>query len=171
MVDRILVDALNFKSRDLAFKLKVLIRKTPDLKHFQKMDDDTLMGMGLRIYPLVARSLEEGLDKQLIGAFFVNVGKVRMEEGYPVSELIYAMSLVQKIVIEYLMTDFALDSTIRMYQALGAVSKISEFFLLGSFYLIKGFLEATYVHKNEKDAVSEELLQKYFRDDFFFKNE
>jgi hypothetical protein len=69
------------------------------------------------------------------------------------------------------MTDFVLDSTLRMYQAMGVVTQVSEFFLLGSFYLIKGFLEETYVHMSSRDAVSEELLRKYFRDDFFFKKE
>ena len=170
MVDRALFDSLNFKSRDLALKWKNYIRKSPQLKHYQKISDDELLGMGVQMYPVLARSLERGLDRQLVGDFFVKLGKTRMEEGYPVSEVIYAISLIQKTVIEYLMTDFVLDSTIRMYQAMGVVSQVSEFFLLGSFYLIKGFLEETYVHMNRKDAVSEELLQKYFRDDFFFKN-
>ncbi|MCL1819009.1 MAG: hypothetical protein FWG35_08750, partial [Spirochaetaceae bacterium] len=67
--------------------------------------------------------------------------------------------------------DFVLDSTIRMYQAMGVVTQISEFFLSGSFYLIKGFLEETYLHMSNHDDVSEELLKKYFRDDFFFKKE
>jgi hypothetical protein len=58
-----------------------------------------------------------------------------------------------------------------MYQAMGIVTKVSEYFLLGCFYLTKGFLEATYTTMNRDDAVSEELLKKYFRDDFFFKKD
>ena len=171
MVDRALIDTLTYKSRDLALKWKDLVRKAPQLKHYQTLDDEKLKDMGAPLYPLLARALERGLDRQLIGGFFVKMGKERMTEGFPISEMIFALSLLQKTVIEYLMTDFILDSTIRMYQAMGVVSQISEFFLLSSFYLIKGFLEETYVHMNRQDAVSEELLQKYFRDDFFFKKE
>jgi hypothetical protein len=58
-----------------------------------------------------------------------------------------------------------------MYQSRGIMTEISEFFLLGCFYLTKGFLEATYTHMNSNDNVSKELLNKYFRDDFFFKKE
>ncbi|MDR3200599.1 MAG: hypothetical protein LBT68_03970 [Spirochaetales bacterium] len=171
MVDRVLIDTLSFKSRDFALKWKDLIRKTPQLKHYQTVDDESLKEMGAAFYPALARALERGLDRRLIGDFFVRLGKARMESGFPISEVIYAVSLIQKTVLEYLMTDFVLDSTIRMYQAMGVVTHISEFFLLGSFYLIKGFLEETYVHLNSKEDVSEDLLRKYFRDDFFFKKE
>jgi hypothetical protein len=169
MVDRILIDTLKFKADDFGLKWKNLIRKTQSLKHYQTLDDESLKGMGAAYYPLLARCLERGMDRSLIGDFFVKTGKDRMENGFPVSEIIYSISLLQKIVIEYLMTDFVLDSSVRMYQAMGVVTQIAEFFLLGSFYLIKGFLEQTYVMMNSKDSVSEELLRKYFRDDFFFK--
>jgi hypothetical protein len=67
------------------------------------------------------------------------------------------------------MTEYAPDNSMKMYQAMGAITRISEFFLLGSFYLSKGFLEETYTHMSHKDKVSEEILKNYFRDDFFFK--
>jgi hypothetical protein len=92
-----------------------------------------------------------------------------MDAGFPMSEVIYAVSLAEQVVISYLMTDFVLDSTLRMYQAMGTVNRVAEFFLLGCFYLTKGFLEATYTEMNKNDAVSEEFLRKYFKDDFFFK--
>ena len=171
MVDRVLIDTLNFKAGDFASKWKELIRKTPHLRHYQELDDDTLVAMGRAYYPLLARSLDRGLDKKLVGDFFVAIGKDRVHNGFPASEVIYGLNLIQKVVLEYLMTDFVLDSTIRMYQAMGVVTQISEFFLVGSFYFIKGFLEETYLHMNNKEKVSEELLKKYFKDDFFFKKE
>jgi hypothetical protein len=58
-----------------------------------------------------------------------------------------------------------------MYQSLGAITKVAEFFLLGSFYLTKGFLEETYTSMSNNDKVSEEFLKKYFKDDFFFKKD
>jgi hypothetical protein len=171
MVDRVLVDALNFNSRDFALKWKDRIRRTPHLRHYQGMSDEALKDVNVRFYPLLARCLERGMDRQCIGDFFVRLGKAKMEEGFPVSEVIYAVSLTQKTVLEYIMTDFAPENPLRMYQSMGVVSQVSEFFLLGTFYLIKGFLEQTYVQMNSLDAVSEELLRKYFRDDFFFKKD
>jgi hypothetical protein len=171
MIDRVLIDTLNFNARDFAFKWKGLIRKASHLKRYQTLGDEELREMNAPFYPLLARCLERGLDRRVLGDFFARLGKARMEAGFPISEAVYAVSLTQKTVLEYIMTDFAPDNTLRMYQAMGLVTQVSEFFLLGTFYLIKGFLEETYVHMNSKDAVSEELLKKYFRDDFFFKKD
>ena len=170
MVDRILIDTLSLKSRDFAAKWKDKIRKSPQLKHYNSQSDDTLIELDSQIYPVLSRTLDRGLDRSLVGGFFVSVGKDRMMEGYPISEIVYAANLAEQVVIEYLMNDFVLDSTVRMYQAMGIVAKVSEFFLLGCFYVTKGFLEATYTNMNQQDAVSEELLKKYFKDDFFFKS-
>ncbi|MDR3192011.1 MAG: hypothetical protein LBT87_02980 [Treponema sp.] len=171
MVDRVLIDTLSLSSRDFALKWKKKVRKSPNLKHYGALDDETLIEMDAAFYPLLSRTLDRGIDRSLIGDFFVRLGKNRMQDGFPISEVVYAVNLSQQVVIEYLMTDFVLDSTVRMYQAMGAVTRVAEFFLLGSFYLTKGFLEATYTTMNRHDAISEELLKKYFTDDFFFKKD
>ena len=169
MIERAFIDSLNLRSRDFALRWKDLIRKEPQLKHYNQMADEDLIEADRQFYPMLARTLDRGLDRSIVGDFFVKLGKERMREGFPVSEVIYATSLVQKVVSEFLINDFALDNPMRMYQSIEAINKISSFILLGSFYLTKGFLEETYTHMNQHDKVSEELLKKYFKDDFFFK--
>jgi hypothetical protein len=169
MIDRVLIDTLNLQARDFAVRWKNSVRKNPQLKHYNKMNDDELIGADMPIYPLLARTLDRGLDRSLMGDFFVRSGKERMQGGFPISEVIFAISLVQKTVIEYLMTEFAPENPMRMYQSMGALTTIAEFCLLGGYYVTKGFLEETYTHMSNQDKVSEELLKKYFKDEFFFK--
>ena len=171
MVDHTLIDNLNLKAGEFAIKWKNMVRKAPQLKHYNSMDDEAMIETDAPVYPLLSKTLDRGLDRSLLGNFFVTMGKIRMGEGYPISEVIYVMNLSQKIVIDYIMTEFAPESPVKMYQSMGVVSKVSEFFLLGCFYITKGFLEAVYTKMNSHDKVSEELLKKYFKDDFFFKQE
>jgi hypothetical protein len=171
MVDGTIIDTLNINARDLAARWKDLIHKAPQLKHYNQIEDAQLIEEDARIYPFLARILDRGLDRVALGDFFVRLGKEKMQAGFPMSEVIYGINLSQQVVIRYIMTDFVLDSTIRMYQAMGVVNKVAEFFLLGCFYLTKGFLESTYVTMKGVDSVSEEFLKKYFRDDFFFKKD
>ena len=171
MVDHALIDNLNLKARDFALRWKNMVRKAQQLKHYNTLDDEILIEANAPFYPLLAKTLDRGLDRSLLGNFFVNLGKARLRDGYPISEVIYAVNLSQKIVIEYIMTEFAPETPARMYQSMGVITHISEFYLLGCFYLTKGFLEAVYTQMNNNDSVSEELLKKYFRDDFFFKKE
>ena len=146
-----------------------MVRKAPQLKLYNSMDDETLIEADKPIYGLLSRTLDRGLDRSLVGDFFVRLGKGRLQDGFPISEIIYAMNLAERIVIEYIMTEFAPESPVRMYQSMGVISQVSEFFLLGCFYITKGFLEAVYTTMNVHESVSEELLKKYFNDDFFFK--
>ena len=146
-----------------------MVRKAPQLNHYNTLDDEALIEADIAVYPLLARTLDRGLDRSHVGNFFVHLGKNRMQEEYPISEVIYAASLAEKVIIEYIMTEFAPESPARMYQSMGTLSQISEFFLLGCFYLTKGYLEAVYTNMNNHDKLSESLLKKYFRDDFFFK--
>jgi hypothetical protein len=169
MIDRVLIDTLNLKSREFAVRWKDAIRKNSQLKHFNEMNDGDLIEAEREFYPLLGRTLDRGLDRSLVGGFFVGIGKNRMRSGFPISEVIFALSLSQDMVIEYLMTEFAPENPMRMYQSMGALTRIAEFCLLGSFYISTGFLEETYTSMNVHDKISEELLRKYFKDDFFFK--
>jgi len=171
MVDHSLIDNLNLKARDFALKWKNMVRKAQQLKHYNTLDDETLIETNTAFYPVLSKTLDRGLDRSLMGGFFANLGKARMKDGYPISEVIYAVDLCQKIVVDYIITEFAPENPVRMYHSMGVVSKVSEFFLLGCFYITKGFLEAVYTQMNMNDSVSEELLKKYFKDDFFFKKE
>ena len=169
MVERILIDTLNLRSRDFAVQWKDLIHKAPQLKHYNNMNDEALIEEGKLFSPLLSRALDRGTNRSLIGDFFVKLGKSHLKEGFPMSEVIYTINLIHKVIIEYLMTEFAPENPVRMYQAMGAMTRIAEFFLLSSFYITKGFLEETYMSMSSDDKISEDLLKKYFRDDFFFK--
>lgn len=148
-----------------------MVRKAPLLKHYNTLDDETLITANAPLYPLLSKTLDRGFDRSRIGNAFVNLGKKRMQDGFPVSEVIYGVNLSQKIVIEYIMTEFAPESPVKMYEAMGVVSDVAEFFLQGCFYLTKGFLEVVYTHMTTNEKVSEDMLKKYLRDDFFFKKE
>jgi len=168
MIDRVLIDTLNLRSRDLAVRWKDLIRNSPQLKHYNQLGDSVLIEADIPFYPLLARTLDRGLDSSIVSEFFLAVGRRRMRDGFPISEVIFAINLFQKTVIEYIMTEFAPENSMRMYQSMGALTIVAEFCMLGSFYTCKGFLEETYTRMNIHDEASDELLKKYFKDEFVF---
>jgi hypothetical protein len=171
MVDGVLFDAFNLQTERFALRWKDQIRQAVQLKHYNTLSDEALVEENISLYPILSRTLSRGLDRSLVGDFFVKLGKRRMDGAFPISEVIYAINLVHKVVIEYIMTEYAPENPLRMYQSMGIMTQVAEFFLLACFYITKGFLEATYTHMNDNDKLSEELLQKYFKDDFFFKKE
>ena len=169
MVDHKFIDTLTLESRNFAVRWKNMVRKAQQLKHYNTLDDEALIEADAPIYPILAKIIDRGPDRSLMGNFFVTRGKIRLQDGFPISEIIYAVNLAEKVIIEYIMTEFAPESPAKMYQSMGIISQVSEFFLMGCFYITKGYLEAVYTQMNNHDKLSEGLLKKYFRDDFFFK--
>ncbi|MDR0551454.1 MAG: hypothetical protein LBG72_05505 [Spirochaetaceae bacterium] len=171
MVHNALIDILNFKSKVLASRWKDLIRKSPHLRHYNNLSDDMLIKIDSPIYPQLARTLDRGLDRSIVGDFFVRIGKEGQKRNFPISEMVYAVKLNQQMLLEYIESEFILDNPVTMYQTLSIVPKVADFFLLGVFYLNKGYNEQTYITMNLQEKVSEELLRKCFKDDFFFKKD
>jgi hypothetical protein len=169
MIDQNFLDALNFKGEALGTRWRDQIRKAPQLRAYNAKSDTELLALTLPLYPKLARSLERGIDKNMLGAFFVKMGKDRMRQGYPLSETVFALNICRQIVIEYLESEVVMDNTVQLYQAIGTGSDVAEFFFMGSFYLTKGSLEGIYESMYANGHMSDELLKKYFTDDFFFK--
>ncbi|MDR0409947.1 MAG: hypothetical protein LBH18_06075 [Spirochaetaceae bacterium] len=171
MIDQTLLATLDFKAKSLSKRWINLIRKEPHLKHYNSFTDEQLYEINTPLYRQLARALERGIDRKVLGSYFVHMGKNRMEKGIPISEVIYASSLSQKTVVDYITSEFMHTNPLAMYQIFGVIDKVNEFFFLGCFYIIKGFLEQTYKHLNHHHNISEDLLKIYFKDDFFFKTD
>ncbi|MDR2600949.1 MAG: hypothetical protein LBC53_00635 [Spirochaetaceae bacterium] len=166
-----LINTLQFKSKILASRWKDLIRKSPHLRFYNKLNDDLLINIDGPIYQQLAKALDRGIDRSVVGDFFVRIGKDGQKKQFPLSEMVYSIKLDQEMLLEYIETEFILDNPLTMYQTLSILPKVADFFLLGIFYLIKGYNEQTYLTMNLKESVSEELLRKCFTDDFFFKKD
>jgi hypothetical protein len=51
MIDRALIDTLDLKSRDFALRWKEFVRKAPQLKQYNDMEDDALIELNQPYYP------------------------------------------------------------------------------------------------------------------------
>jgi hypothetical protein len=171
MNDRVLIENFRFKAKTIAGRWVKLIRKEPQLKHYNSLSDEELCALNAPLYPHLARSIERGIDRKLVGGYFVRLGKDRMRGGFPISEAVLAFSLSQKAVVDYISSEFVYDNPLALYEAFGAVEKVNDFFLLGCFYMIKGFLEDIYESMNTRYNIPEDLLKTFFKDDFFFKKD
>lgn len=146
------------------------IRKAANLKKYNSLPDEELQAMNVKLYKMLALWFEKEIDKNKIGSFFVDIGKLRRSEGFAVSEVTYALLLAQRSVLEYISNESTLDSSMALYNVLDLTNQVADFFFLGSYYMMKGYLEDTYVALSQDEAISEEVLKKYFSDEFFFKD-
>jgi hypothetical protein len=164
------MDVLTLNNEGVARLWIQKIRNAPNLVAVGSLDDDMLS----QVFKELGRNLGLWFSKEIgkddIGAFFVGLGKSCLAKELPVSEITYTLLLAQRSTTEYISNESAFDTSMALYQALDITRQITEFFFLGSYYMLKGYLEDAYVALRNNDAVSDEILRKYFSDDFFFKD-
>lgn len=145
------------------------LRAAENLKSFRALSDSELLSLHEEILRKLARWFEKEADKNEIGAFFVMVGKEYCALNISVSELTMALTQDRKAVVEYLVASEDLEGAHRIYALMDAADQVADFFMLGSYYLTKGFLEETFIRLQRGEKMSNAVLTKYFKDDFFFK--
>jgi len=146
------------------------IHSAPNLKSFRSLSDAELRSLCDEIVRKLARWFEKEADKNEIGGFFVMVGKEYCALGISVSELTMALSQARKAVVEYLLANEDLEGAHRIYALMDSADQVADFFMLGSYYLTKGFLEETFLRMRHGEKMTDEVLSKYLKDDFFFKS-
>ncbi len=170
MVFKGVMDVLTSKSEGIARIWVRKVRKAGNLKTYNSMSDDQLLEINVKVYKMLALWFEKEADKNKIGSFFVDLGKERRGQGFGVSEVAYAILLAQRSVLEYITNESMLDSSMALYNIVDITNQATDFFFLGSYYMMKGFLEDTYLALSREEAIPEEVLKRYFKDEFFFKD-
>lgn len=145
------------------------MRASENLKAMNAVDDETIRKSGVEIMMSLARWFELESGKNEIGALFVQLGKKYFKKDIPISELAFIVNLARKSAVEFLLSETDLSDPGTMYSFVETVNRTADFFQLGTYYLVKGFLEEVYVSMNKSAEVSEGVLKKYFKDEFFFK--
>ena len=165
-LDDILVGAAPGVGRRWLAKL----RKAENVPAINAIEDAELLSIHQEIMGKLGRWFDKSADKNEIGAFFVMVGKEYCAQSVPLSELTFAINLDRKAVAEHIIEGEELEGAHRIYALMEALDRVGDFFFLGSYYLTKGYLESTFMAMRCNESLDDETLNKYFPDDFFFKD-
>jgi hypothetical protein len=146
-----------------------LLKTTPQLLALNALPEEELLKLVNEILTMLAHWFDKAADKNSIGAFAVGMGKTLCKQSVPVSEIVYALMIMRKQVAELVEEESIFDNPGLIYATIDDVSKISDYYFLLSYYTTKGYLEETFVAMRSENALSEDTLKHFFKDDFFFK--
>lgn len=147
------------------------VRHSKHMKEFQRIEDDRLTIMNARVYEHLATWLQEGAPKEEVAEYFLTVAKRRFQAGIPLVEAHYAFYLSKREIWHYLQDQSALSDSLSLVIALDMLIAIYDYFDLGSFYVTRGYLEAMYGDMAAKEKIKPALLNRYFLDHQYFKEE
>ncbi len=146
------------------------LRKAENVAALNGIEDAELLSIHSEIIRKLGRWFDKSADKNEIGAFFVMVGKEYCAHSVPLSELTYSLNLDRKAVTEHIVEGEEVEGAHRIYALMEALDQVGDFFFLGAYYLTKGYLEDTFKRIKCEQCIDDETLNRYFPDDFFFKD-
>jgi hypothetical protein len=146
------------------------LRKSENISAMKAIEDAELLSIHEEIIRKLGRWFDKSADKNEIGAFFVMVGKEYCAQSIPLSELTFSLNLDRKAVNEHIVEAEDLEGAHRIYALMEALDQVGDFFFLGAYYLTKGYLEDTFRRIQCEQCLDDETLNRYFPDDFFFKD-
>jgi hypothetical protein len=170
MLLKSLEDILVGAASGVARRWVAKIRSAENLNGLKALSDAELVSVHGEIMRKLGRWFDKSADKNEIGAFFVMMGKEYCAQGIPLSELTFSLNLDRKAVTDYVVDSENLEGAHRIYALMEALDQVGDFFFLGAYYLTKGFLEETFVRMKYDQRLDDETLNRYFPDDFFFKD-
>ncbi len=171
MISKKFMDAIVNKTEDLSRTWCKEVRKSDYLKTYQKFTDEQLMKVNKVFFDYFAKWITQGLSRREIGNYFVDVGKDRYHQKFPLSEIHYAVILAKRVVRNTALAESLLDSAMEVYQLMELGQMVSSFFDTGNFYITRGYLEALHDDLVQSKKFIEDDLIRYFPHGSFFKLE
>jgi hypothetical protein len=144
-----IVDLIKHQPEKLAERWCEHIRRSVSTSTYQRLATEELAARHVRLFENLARWLEETMGRDELRRFFHELGKDRYLEGIPLWEVNYALLIAKSDFRDLIQSQGLLDSSLEFYQAFGLLSSMDQFFDLGNFHIIRGYMQALYTSLEE----------------------
>lgn len=168
MIGNNLLDSIERESLDLGAKWARGMMESEFSLTYKQFTAEELIKRGKDDFDNLAKSIGKGIDIKEIGKIYVQVGKARYQEKFPLSELLFAIHFSKKILWDHVISSGFFSDSLGLYQALNMMMKIDNFYDVAFIYLIRGYSEALFLklaRDNRKDNLD---IRTLFPEGSFF---
>lgn len=130
------------------------------MKNYKKLSKEKLIERHEALYKNLVEWINKGADNDQAEKYFMNVGATRFEEGIPLSEVNYALFITKKVFWEFLSKEKNFFDGQDCNSIIQTLRVISNYFDLGSFYIIRGYTNQLFDKLDIAAKVSREEIQK-----------
>ncbi len=137
------------------------VKKNGYLKTYNSLSDEQLLERGKILFENFLKWLETGADNSEIRNYFVNLGKERCLEGFPLSEVSYALYLEKKVLWNFIAFKDKTNGKLTPTDVVEFTSVISGYFDMGEFFIARGYSETVANNLIESGKFTEDELRKF----------
>lgn len=135
---------------------------------YRKFPEEELFKRGKDVYDNLGKWLNKELGTMEMAKIYVNIGKQRYQEGFPLCEVLYALHYIKKVLWNFILSEGMLSSTLEIYQVMDLMVTIYKFFDSAAFYLTRGYHEAMYIKLTDKEVIEKDKIADIFPPGSFY---
>lgn len=121
------------------------VQSNPRTAAYHHLSREELHHRIYNVYRHLGQWLGQNIDKE-IEASYTDLGKKRWAEGIPLSEVVYALTLIKYHLRDYIRSSGLVDSAVELYQEQELHRLVGRFFDKAIYYTVKGYEHKAAVH-------------------------
>lgn len=153
-----IVDLIKRDPEKLATRWSEHIRRADVTRSYRSLSVDQLVSRHTAVFQNLALWLEQSLTRAELSRFFQDLGAARYREKFPLCEVNYALLTAKRDFWELIRSQGLLDSALEFYQAMELMASIDQFFDLGNFYIIRGYLQSVQTQLTKSGSLSKSRI-------------
>jgi len=136
------------------------VKRSEYLETYKRLSDKELKSRGNILFTNLLEWLLKGASNDDAAVYFKEIGEGRIKEGFPLSEVYYALYLEKKVLWSFVAWKDEVSGILKAIDAIEFMTVINNYFDLGDFYIIKGYMHELYKNLVETNKFEKEELEQ-----------
>lgn len=119
------------------------LQRHPRTSSYHHFSTSELHDRAYDVYHNLGKWLTRGSEGE-IEASYTELGRRRCEEGIPLSEVTFALLLIQDHLLHYVSRSGLSDSALDLYQEMDLIRVVAQFFDRAIYYTVRGYEVGAY---------------------------
>jgi hypothetical protein len=155
-----LLSLIETNSLKMAEKWRDGIKTSDFSKTYQKLDDQELLNRSKDVYDNLGKWLDRDTTIQQIEKNYLDVGKKRYHEGFPLCEVHFALHSTKNVLWNHILSEGILTNALEIFQAMDLIVRVYNFFDIATIFIIRGYMEELYAQLGKTSSLDPEELKK-----------
>jgi hypothetical protein len=138
MISMKLVTMIEDHAEQLTAGLVTQLQRHPRTERYHKLPAAELHDRAYAVYRNLSKWIERESERE-IEASYGDLGQRRLQEGIPLSQVIFALMLTKDHLLSYIKLSGLSDSALDLYQELDLVRVVTQFFDRAIYYTVQGY--------------------------------
>ncbi len=140
MLSDALVALIEDRAEEICGRWLEQVRSNPTTPTYARLDSPDVRGAALEALSRFCTWLQEPSAERTMEAFYFEIGRARAREGYPLAELLSALTLLRKEIWAFAREHQVLASPLDVYRVMELSRRVVLFFDKAIFHATRGYL-------------------------------